>query len=226
MVALAEDAMAIRGRDDRGVFERRLAAVVDRAHQDRPAARREHPVDLRQRPAVVLDVLEHVVADQEVEALGVEREVHHVELVAGQRRVEVAGHVAQAARPARGGGGTRTRARCGASRRDDRRDRSPVRGRARGRDGARASRSAGTLRASRPRCGRKREKRRLAARALDRLAAVADAADRSEQCVATRARHQPQQRPLEQRVLDLAVLGAEEPDPEAASIAGFAPSSW
>jgi len=208
VVSLAEAAMTLGGRRRRRVFERRRPTAVDRAHQNRPAARCEHPVDLGQGAAVVGNVLEHVVADQEVEARLPEGKVHHIELALGERRVEVAAHVAQAGQPREPllqrvlRGDVQQRAgpleEIGLALQEE-----PERAVTLERAAARAFRQLP------PAMGQEARRGGTAAGALDRVAAVADAAQRPEQAMAPRARHQLQQGPLRPPVFDRAVLVAE-----------------
>jgi len=208
VVGLAEDPVALARRGHRRVFQRRRPAAVDRAHQDRPAARLEHAVDLGQRPAVVADVLEHVVADQPIEVLGLEGEVEQVELDVGERRVEVAAQVTQPLDPLQApqqrvlGGDVEHRARPGEEvglALEEEPEHAVALERA----------AAGAFGVSTAAVRQEARERGLAAGALDRVAAVAPGADRAEQAVAALPGYRSQQGALQQRVVDRAVLGAE-----------------
>src|SRR3954468_13684378 len=97
VVVLEELALAVLRRDDGRVFVRRLAGDVERHHHEAPAARRGDAAQLAHGGGVVGDVLEHVRAHDRVERGVREVERREVELQVDAGRVEVGGHVAQAA---------------------------------------------------------------------------------------------------------------------------------
>src|SRR5690554_2265370 len=67
MVKLSEMRGPCLGLGDRGILIGGLARTIDRYGQQRRAAGRENAVELRHGPAVIGDMLEDMVADDEVE---------------------------------------------------------------------------------------------------------------------------------------------------------------
>ena len=69
--------------------------------------------------------------------------------------------------------------------------------------------AARALRMGPPPVWQEARKRRFTTRAFDESAPVEDAADRTEYLVPSPARHEPEQSPFDEWILDRAVLGTE-----------------
>lgn len=95
VIALAEGALALDGRRDGRVLVGRGARVIERDHDEAPAAGRRYAAQLPHRRCIVVDVLEHVRADHRVEAGVRQVERGEVEMEVDPRLRDVGGHVAQ-----------------------------------------------------------------------------------------------------------------------------------
>src|SRR5262245_50653277 len=80
---------------DRGVFVRLGEPGIDRDHHERPPGRSENAMQLDHRFVITLDVLEDVRADDDVEALILEREPAQLRVHGGFRHLEIGGHIGQ-----------------------------------------------------------------------------------------------------------------------------------
>ena len=93
MVVLSEDACPFFGIGDRVVLVGLFVVRFHGREQDAPATGFEDAVEFVQRPAVVGDVFEQVVAEDHVDRIVGQRNLLHVEVQVGQRAFEVGGDV-------------------------------------------------------------------------------------------------------------------------------------
>ena len=89
MVVLPEDARALIGVGDRVILEGLFVIRLHGREQDAPAAGFEDAVEFVQRPAVVGDVFEQVVAEDDVDRIIGQRDLLYVEMQVGQRAFEI-----------------------------------------------------------------------------------------------------------------------------------------
>lgn len=93
MVFLSEMPLPLRGVGDRRVLVSRLALRVDRREHDAPSARPHHAVHFAHRAAVVVDMLENMVAEYHVELAVGKRNPLNVHLDLRQRGLQIGRHV-------------------------------------------------------------------------------------------------------------------------------------
>ena len=89
VVVLPEDARALIGVGDRVILEGLFVIRLHGREQDAPAAGFEDAVEFAQRLAVVGDVFEQVVAEDDVDRIIGQRDLLYVEMQVGQRAFEV-----------------------------------------------------------------------------------------------------------------------------------------
>ena len=89
MVVLPEDARALIGVGDRVILEGLFVIRLHGREQDAPAAGFEDAVEFAERLAVVGDVFEQVVAEDDVDRIIGQRDLLYVEMQVGQRAFEV-----------------------------------------------------------------------------------------------------------------------------------------